>query len=233
MELEYKAFPFEVKEITDAGIVKGIAAAIGNVDDGGDRILPGAFDKSLARTSGVVPIYWAHEWDELPIGFGTEASADAKYLNVAGELTLANTDVADVYRTLQHAKKVGFTMGISIGYRVPPKGADFVENVRELREVDVFEWSITPFPMNKRARVTGIKSAAIAELTERDFERLLRDAGLSARDAKAVISRGFRSLKAEQRDVAPDVELPPQLKQIADRLEFERGLAELRTLITT
>jgi len=229
METEYKSFPFEVKEITDAGMVKGFAAAIGNVDDGGDKILPGAFDRSIARSKGVVPMFWGHQWDHTPIGYGKEAAADDKYLSVAGALTLGIPAVDAVYKSLLHARESGFTMGISIGYRVAPKGADFEENVRVLREVDVFEWSITPFPMNKRARVTGVKS--LEDLTERDFEHLLRDAGLSAREAKTIISRGFRSLKAEHRDDVPGDELPPQIKAIADGIEVQRRLAELRELI--
>lgn len=232
MNIERKTLSFELKEVTAEGIVRGYAAAIGNVDDGGDKILPGAFDRSLARSKGIMPIYWGHSWDRIPLGYGTEATADEKYLHVGGELTMNIQAVKDAYESLAHAKKVGFSMGISIGYRVPKNGFEMQENIRLLKEVDVFEWSITPFPMNLRARVTSVKGIDLDTLTERDFEELLRDVGFASREAKTIISRGFRSLLDERkRDAAHSVELPPQLDELRQRVQFERSLAELRNLI--
>lgn len=228
--VERKYLPFEIKDVTEQGVIKGMAAAIGNVDEGGDRILAGAFDKSIARSKGIVPIYWGHAWERIPLGYGTSASADQKALNVEGELTMNIPAVRDAYESVAHAKKVGFVMGISIGYRIPPKGYEMVENVRELKEIDVYEWSVTPFPMNKRARVTGLKS--IDSFTERDFEEFLRDAGYSSREAKTIISRGFRALLNDRsRDANGDGELPPQLKELSERLQLDRWLAERRHII--
>ena len=63
------------------------------------------------------------------------------------------------------------------------------------------EISLVTIPANPKARVQTVKSQLDAgELpSERHFERLLRDHGLSQREAKAFVAGGHRAF-AERRD---------------------------------
>src|SRR5262245_63251529 len=72
---------------------------------------------------------------------------------------------------------------------------------RTLTEVRLFEVSPGVFPMNPEARVTAIKAAEEFEtMSEREFEHLLREAGLPKAFATAVTLHGFKKASADLRD---------------------------------
>ena len=115
--------------------------------------------------------------------------------------------------------KGGALDALSIGFRVPKGGAviDQRTGVRRLKQIDLLEISLVTFPANPKARVTGVKARLDAgELpSERDFERLLREAGLSQREAKGFISGGYRAF-AERRDPDKlDAELLDSIRRAA------------------
>lgn len=63
--MEYKALSSEYKLIEDR-TVTGLAAVFGNVDSGGDRILPGAFRKTLKEGARRIRHLWMHNPYEPP-----------------------------------------------------------------------------------------------------------------------------------------------------------------------
>jgi HK97 family phage prohead protease len=65
--LRQKAAPLYVKGIEDR-TVKQIFAVMGNVDDGGERIHPGAFAKTILEDVDRVRVLWQHDRWEPPIG---------------------------------------------------------------------------------------------------------------------------------------------------------------------
>jgi predicted RNA-binding protein with PUA-like domain len=67
---------------------------------------------------------------------------------------------------------------------------------RTLKKVDLMEVSLVTFPANGTARVASVKSGA--DFSDREFEQLMQDAGLSRKEARVVMSHGFRHLKAMQ-----------------------------------
>jgi HK97 family phage prohead protease len=72
---------------------EGHGAVFGNVDLGGDVILPGAFKRTLAehKANGSLPaMFWMHNPDRVP-GKWLEVAEDDKGLAVKGEL--AQTDL--------------------------------------------------------------------------------------------------------------------------------------------
>ncbi len=99
--------------------------------------------------------------------------------------------------------KGGALDALSVGFLVSQGGAaiDRRTGVRRLKEIKLVEISLVTIPANPKARFTGVKAQIDAgELpTERDFERLLREAGLSQRESKAFIAGGYRAF-AERRD---------------------------------
>lgn len=166
---------FEIKVATAEGHIEGLGAVFGNVDLGFDKILPGAFRETLKKLKGGVPMLWQHRPDQ-PIGVWDQLSEDKRGLRVAGDI---NQDVQKG-REARSLARQGAVKGLSIGYR--PVEFEFDDEVRILKRVDLIEISLATFPMNTRARITGVKNDSPKEL-----ERHLREAfGLSRRASKHV-----------------------------------------------
>lgn len=183
-------FELEVKALSDRTF-EGHGAIFGNVDLGGDVVIKGAFEASLKahKKSGTLPaMFWMHKMDQVP-GVWTDMHEDSKGLYVKGELV--DTALGNEVRTLLQKKAV---RGLSIGYRVNDFGYD-KDGVRVLKELDVHEISIVSLAMNPMAKVEAVK-ARLSDLgeyvpTEREFERTLRDAGLSRSVARMVCAKMF------------------------------------------
>ena len=68
--MERKSFPFELEEKgldPEARTFQGFAAVMGNVDDGRDVIVKGAFTKTIKEMGDRVKIYYIHDFMQ-PIG---------------------------------------------------------------------------------------------------------------------------------------------------------------------
>jgi Escherichia/Staphylococcus phage prohead protease len=172
---ETKDFDLEVKGVSDKGTFEGYASTFGNVDLGGDKMMPGAFAKTLAehKSRGTSPLMlWSHD-PRSPIGVWKEMLEDASGLYVKGDLLIdQKVPSADMVHSLLKAKAV---RGLSIGYRV--KEAEPEENIRLLKAVDLKEVSVVGMPMNQRARVDTVKSDQCIEHWAwfEDWARRLRD----------------------------------------------------------
>jgi HK97 family phage prohead protease len=152
--LEFKALTLEVKALTERHF-EGHAAVFGNVDQGGDVVLPGAFARSLTehQRAGTTPsMFWMHDAGAVP-GVWKTLEEDAKGLHVVGELV--DTALGNELRTLLQTKAV---TGLSIGYRSVVVDFDR-EGHRLLKDVELWEVSLVSLPMNPRARVAAVKGS--------------------------------------------------------------------------
>jgi hypothetical protein len=188
MDIQYKTVAFEVKDIDSDGRISGYGAVFGNVDGGGDVILPKAFDGSIekSRASNMRPkMLWQHDPGQ-PIGVWDTMSSDTRGLFMQGRI-LADVSKGRDALALLRAKAVD---GLSIGYRTID--SEMKENdlgmIREIKEAEVWETSIVTFPMNEEARVTDVKQLQ----SPRDVEQLLRKAGVPGGFAKLVAMYGFK-----------------------------------------
>lgn len=200
-----------VKALTDTGEFEGYASVFGEVDQGGDVVLAGAFRDSLsARPADRVKMFYMHESDK-PIGKWLEIREDGRGLYVKGKILTTIEKGREVYEMLRE----GLLDGLSIGYRTLDDEFDRTQGVRRLKTVDLREISVVTFPMLESATVSLVKGETLP--TERQFERfLMRDAGFSAQQAKAIIAGGYKAIKTE-RDAGGDGEGVAQaLKQLAD-----------------
>lgn len=203
--IEHKFFAltgeFKLADTQDEMRFKGYGAVFNNIDSYGDVIEPGAFAVTLdeAKRTGLYPSmllqhggYGFSPSDMMPIGVWDKLSEDS--VGLFNEGVLADTTMGlDTYKLMKMKPRPAIT-GLSIGYiakkstlRSKPE-----EPRRRLHEIDLREISIVTFPANSRARVTDVKSSA--GFTEREFEQLLRDVGYSVKEAKTIISRGFRAV---------------------------------------
>jgi HK97 family phage prohead protease len=152
--LEFKALGLEVKALTGRHF-EGHAAVFGNVDQGGDIVLPGAFARSLGehkRQGTMPPMLWMHNPTAVP-GAWTSLEEDAKGLRVVGELV--DTELGNEMRTLLQTKAV---RGLSIGYRSVVVDFDR-DGHRLLKAVELWEVSLVSLAMNPLARVEAVNHA--------------------------------------------------------------------------
>ncbi len=155
---EIKAFPFKMEEIDGEGNFKGYASVFGNVDLGGEVVDRGAFKKTLRESGGKVPILDHHD-PARQIGWNLEAREDERGLFVRGQLNLKVQDAVEKYALMKQANEIGGRTGLSIGFRTIRDMPDKKDpEIRRLKEVQLFEYSIVTFPMNTDANVTTVKA---------------------------------------------------------------------------
>lgn len=187
--------PFQFKSIDDAGVIEGIAAGIGNVDFGGDRIMPGAFSKTLAVRGGEpLPMLLHHDL-KRPIGAWTDVKEVGDALHAKGRITLASRDGAEAYALARD----GGLRGLSIGYTVA-RANHTRAAIKDLHEIKLHEVSLVSVGMNERARVRTVKSLT----NPADLEDLFRDYGMSGRKAKIAASAAWKSIN-ETEDEADEL----------------------------
>ena len=216
----------EVKEAPPADgaapayLVEGYVAAFQNTDLGGDVILPGAFDASLAA-GHKVRFLRQHDHSRV-LGTVLALKADAHGLH--GRFKISRTPLGEeTYQLLRDGALDSF----SIGYL--PDEAEHKDNgVRELKQVTLLEASVVSLPMNPRALVTAVKAHpnGAADVPFDALWQQLRDAFVSltagVAEAKALRARrqaGGRELTGRH------------LEQLSRTLEAaEATLTELRSL---
>jgi HK97 family phage prohead protease len=190
MSMDFKSLPLTLKAAPDeTGVFEGYASVFGVVDQGMDVVAPGAFAKTLGKRQ--VKMLWQHDMAQ-PIGVWEEVREDERGLFVKGRLL---PDV-DKGREAIALLKAGAIDSMSIGYRTIEAEAETAggRGVRKLTEIDLFEISLVTFPMLPDAKVTNVKSIT----TERDFEKFLRDAGYSRKEATAITLHGFKALQTQR-----------------------------------
>ena len=119
----------EVKAEEDGqepGTFSALASVFGNVDHVGDRVMPGAFKKTLGkwRESGrPLPVILSHQWENP---FATIGKADPRAvletddgLLVQGMLDIEHNDTA---KQVHRLMKAGLMTGWSFGYTVRDGG---------------------------------------------------------------------------------------------------------------
>jgi HK97 family phage prohead protease len=193
-EPETKALRLDLKADAE-GRVEGYASRFGEVDQGGDMVLKGAYADTIAA-GRPVKMLWQHD-PAQPIGVWDEVSEDDTGLRVRGRIL---SDVAKGREALALVR-AGAIDGLSIGYRVTDADRS-ADGVRLLKSVDLWEVSLVTFPMQETARIDAQKAA---EMTAKEFERrLVRDAGLTRSVARALMSGGMDAVKAK-RDAGSDM----------------------------
>ncbi len=190
---ERKFAPLDFKSIQTDGRFEGYASLFNETDMGGDIVMRGAFANSLeTRGAGGIRMLFQHDPSE-PIGVWREIREDARGLLVRGQLL---PDIARSREVLALMRE-GALDGLSIGFRTVRAKSDKKNSVRRLHEVDLWEISIVTFPMLPNARISKVKSGQLP--TTREFERwLVRDAGLTRQNARAVIRSGYKNLVSTQ-----------------------------------
>lgn len=204
------------------GTFEGYAAVFGNVDGGGDVIAPGAFKDYQRTRDNRVLVLLQHSMRD-PIG-KADVSQDTRGLHVRGALAVDDPTAARAYGLM----KSGLLDSMSIGFEIRSGGAQYVDGVRMLTDLKLYEVSIVTMGMNDLARVDAVKTAADCAHV-RELEHLLRENpyfALSRRKATAAASALWPILTAERdaqgdaRDERADfVAIAKTLDQLSQQLK--------------
>lgn len=203
MSLGHLPFPLDVKSL-DAdgeGTFTGYGSVFNVKDSYADVVMPGAFTRTLQESAskGRLPaMLWQHDYTQ-PIGVWTEMSQDERGLRVKGQIATNTRAGRDAYELM----KLKALDGLSIGYRTRKYVWDEASKVRQLTDLDLLEVSPVVFPANDASRIASVKDDG-GMPSVREWEDILRDAGLSRSQAKTVVARlktkGFLALRDDALD---------------------------------
>jgi uncharacterized protein len=213
--------PFErTKEVSGTGTFSGYGSVFNVKDAYGDIVIPGAFAKSLAdwKKKGKMPkMLWQHDTHE-PIGPWTKMEEDETGLAVEGQILV---DAGPLEKRAYAHLKAGTIDSLSIGYSIAPKGYEYdqEQDAFLLKQINLWEVSLVTFPANPDALIDSVKSVLD---NPREFERFLRDAGLSRSQAKGLMSRGYDGLR-DLRE-AEDGDLKEVMKSLQKSIDTMREL---------
>ena len=128
------------------------------VDHANERVMPGAFKASLARRmpKGV----WAHDW-QTPVAKTLEARETDEGLVIDAVFNLDTQRGREAFSDI----KFGIIDEFSIGYRVVKDSFDSEQkDIRQLDELELYEWSPVLVGMNPATELLTIKSDVPATL---------------------------------------------------------------------
>lgn len=206
--MDFTASPFQIKNLSDSGHIEGLLAGFGDVDRGGDCLLPGCLSKSLAARTSPLPMLLHHDM-KRPIGAWKEWQDTAAGLYVKGSLTLSTRDAQEAHALA----KDGALTGLSIGWK-PIQGSHDRKGDRIVTEAELFEGSLVAIPMHPRTQVTAIKTIASAG----DIRELLREAGISGHKAKAAAGAAWKAINDTDDEAAADEAVREILNASAKRI---------------
>lgn len=167
---EHMIVPVEWKTASGGGPgeLEGYVSVFGNVDQGGDVVLPGAFRNTLrywSKQAQPLPLIADHELStEGVIGSVHDAREDGTGLRVRARFS------SDAKAQSVRTKMIeGHVRGMSFTYEAVKHHLGTVagKSVRYLQELKLFEATVTPFPMNTLA--VGSAKAAMTSASVNDL----------------------------------------------------------------
>ena len=190
----------------ETGEVVGYASVFDLRDSQKSAVLPGAFRKSLAawRDKGrSPPMLWQHD-PEQPIGLWTALAEDRRGLKVTGTI---NLEVEQGRETWSLVKQRAVT-GLSIGFTVVAEDFDKANDLRLLREVDLWEISLVTFPANPETHLEPVRFSDRSA-----YERFLRQHGVARAAARKLATGGWPALSK------PEPQPDPSLAKLLARID--------------
>jgi HK97 family phage prohead protease len=188
--MQHKTIEAQTTVVAEQGWFSAIAAAY-TPDRVGDRIIPGAFAATIARwqASGKnLPIHYDHKGNpEFIVGHVSPGAMREieQGLYIEGQLDIEESETA---RAAWRSVKAN-RMSLSFGYLAEQhKGAD---GLNHLTEIDLFEISLTPSPVQSDTRFLATKSLSPEqqERLDRELEaihRHLHHSGRFTQEAEPV-----------------------------------------------
>lgn len=157
-DMEYKSTAVEFKATGNEGQYEGHFAIFGNVDDGYDVSHAGMFQKTITERGKRVKVFYAHDWNKLIGPPPTVLQEDAVGLFAGGRLTLGSFWGKEAWALMKDGALTEGSFGyeaVKFDFENMPGGM----NVRNLREVKLYEISPVPLGMNALTEIRAVKAA--------------------------------------------------------------------------
>lgn len=210
-KIESSELSFTVKALADDEKynIEAIATSFENEDKVGDIIKTGALDEYIrdfnAGTTPPLRILKMHDRANI-IGEWQAIEVKGNNVILKGTILMETTSGKDTMTLI----KKGLLGAVSIGFNSSDYSFDDDEWTRTFNVIRLIEASIVDNPANENAVILDVKSHKCLRV----IEKALRGAGLSAKQAKAFISKGrYGILKDEDKE--------NKLKTLRD---FRKGL---------
>lgn len=204
--MQVKTCPAQIKaagthEGTEEGVFEALVATY-DVDSVGDRIVPGAFAKTLEqwKTAGdPIPVVWSHKSDdpEYHIGFVEQAEERDGGLWVKGRIDIddPSSKSAKVYKLLKGRRVTQFSFAYDeVDARPIEKSDDGA--TKELHELKVYEVGPCMIGANQRTQLLGVKHEQGVTVNVNTLGEGMNFSGPAAEKAAAKISDSAAELKA-------------------------------------
>lgn len=164
--MEYKTIhDIEIKADAAEGIVTAYASVFSNTDSYGDRMIPGAFTKTLSENARRVRVLRDHD-PRLVVGTPQHMEQDRQ-----GLLTVTKMSGTPLGREMLTLLQEGAYNELSVGFNTV-KSIDNDAKGRDLLEVRLFEYSYVLWGANDLAQVTEVKTAADLEREIKKWEAI-------------------------------------------------------------
>lgn len=186
------------------GLFAALVSVFGTVDRVGDRVMPGAFTKTLERwrdSGKPIPVVWSHQKDDPESYIGSVDPADMKEtdagLVVAGRLDI---DTSSRARKVFDLLKTGRLRQWSFSYAVKSERMA-KDKARDLLEVDLFEVGPTLIGAHQDALTLAVKDAGAPVNLEAAVTKQISefgdelDAVLEAKVGRALSARTEKAIR--------------------------------------
>lgn len=241
MAIKRALFPAQFKAIGDKGQVEALVSAFGNVDHIGDRVVPGAFTKTIKewKTSGdPIPVIFSHDWDDVwsHIGVVDDLEEVDRGLKATYTLDIDDNPVAkQVYKLLKRRSLKEH----SFGYRIRDERTA-KDGANELLDVELLELGPTLKGMNEATELLAVKSALeqiadtkagrrISRATEAELAAAADEAEMLATRIRSLLSAGDSEKEiVEEEDAVKSIgeEDAPAGNSTADEVEGNSDVDE-------
>lgn len=246
IKTEYKAFDFAISsEPIELGkgewIIRGYAS-MRNIDNGGDRLIKGAFldsikerftDQKAKNGKSKIKVLWQHQAEWI-IGQLLEAYEDDQGLFVSIKL-IQHPRFGHAERAYVLAQ-LGEIDSFSIGYKVL-EDKEVYENGRKIRElirVKFYEISLVTFPMNELAEFTQVKDEEnMNEKILEAIQSLTAEVSLALKALATPVAPVEEATVIEEVKTEETVVEVPEVKKADDLvLEIKFDTAEMTSVLT-
>lgn len=174
---------FQPPEEGGNGEFEALVAVFGNVDSVGDRVIKGAFTKSLEewKASGdPIPVIFSHQWDNLHAHVGEVFSAEERDegLYVKARLDLEDDFARDLWKKMKRRRIREMSFAYDV---VHERKAD--DGANDLTELKIIEVGPTLKGINPETQLLAVKSSL--EVVQSEIASLKAE----TRDRKAIEER--------------------------------------------
>jgi phage head maturation protease len=252
---ERKTMPAWTKDVNGRTVV-GITAVMGNVDDGGDRIIQGAFNKTIAENSKRFRHLWQHGADGWDYGVTPPIAAIKRIQEVGREAlplevqtayptATGGLEVEREYLTTPRGDEIlacyqaGIALEMSIGFDVVIRkwidsDAQRVSfgHYRDLIEMKLFDtsdvnWGMNDATVGAKAGLERRLSLLVERMKTLQAENVLAMADELLQKEFFALCKGFGELQAKETSRAEPLIERVSLTPYLDRLrELELALVE-------